>query len=196
MPLNPGEKNRDARGCKDTSGCDSLQQLNQTSDKLRGKDGRLQDASARDARMTDEILYLDINAEGLRWQNEEAAAVFQVYELLTRLPDMRSLTTNHCVFDWLSFSNAWHLTSRLGPMSIFQHSESLCLSPSDWKGRSMRWCSWSLKWTTWSTWCPRRPCTGMWSTSSARKHLPAKRRRSPTSTSATPTSRELYRWLR
>lgn len=69
------------------------------------KDGRLQDARARDARMTDEFLYLDMRSEGLRWQKEEAAAVFQVDELSTRRPDMRSWTTNHCVFDWLSFSN-------------------------------------------------------------------------------------------
>lgn len=152
---------------------------------------------APDSRMTDEYLYLDMRSEVLRWQIEKAAAVFQVEEFSTRLPDMnKKLDDNCCVFDWLSFSRDWALTSHLGRISIFQLSECLCLSFSDWKGRPMRWCSWSLKWTMWSTWCPPRPCTGTWSTQPEHKHLPDKRRRSPTSTSAMPTSRESCHWPR
>lgn len=60
----------------------------------------------------------------------------------------------------------------------------------------MKWCSWNSRWTTWSTWCRRRLCTGTSSTQPACRQLPGKRKKSRTSTSATPTYRESSRWPR
>lgn len=110
------------------------------SDRMRGRDGSLWDASARcakirDVKMTDEFLYLDMTPEGLRWKRVGPGSrssfpgrwVFSVSRC--RCGDVNDNWS--CL--WLA-EVLWPLTpdpplmSCLGCVSIFKCCEYLCLS--------------------------------------------------------------------
>ena len=111
------------------------------------------------------------------------------------------LHTVSCTVCTVLFCYVTGVFLQLGPNGECKRSRNLRIFLSlslsaDWKTPHMRWCSWNSKWTTWSTWCRRRLCTGTSSTHPACRRLPGKRRKSRTSTSATPTYRESSRWPR